>query len=184
MKRVFLILLIIFCMLPSVDAKQLHGKWKAQYEYPDSIILLYPKVKCKYTFKDDGSFMLKLKGKKRLTWKNARFVSFANRTTRVKVRGKYKIANGTISTFINPKDAKSRIYSEVDTPDAPDLGADEYSLRRQEHQNQCYNQGKTVAEVLSQTVKEELGEFWEWHNLPIVITNDTVKIGGTIKLYR
>ncbi|WP_349665791.1 hypothetical protein [Xylanibacter muris] len=156
----------LFCLLPSVQAQSIVGKWKCSKEYFKSMDLLFYGMKGYYKFNKDGTFYVKINGG-------------STQNIYIKISGTYNIADNRITTNIVPGDIYCYVNSGQYSPDILDSDAGGLERMNRDRQEYAYEQGEFRSNVLTEDIKNTM---WEWKNEPLTITKKELKIGENIRL--
>ena len=196
MKRILLIIAAAFCLLPSAQARGIVGKWYCSKAFFDSLGLgvmrYYPNIKGYYKFKKDGTFNVRIDGnrlsersseanhvfaKKNPRWMkgNAKY-----QTLLIKVRGLYRFEGNRITAKVDTNDVYVDIDTGLDYPDEPGASASWNEFYFKNSKRNIYEVAEQHAVKQAKVIKGGNMHIWQWKELPVTVTKDTLWIGGAM----
>ena len=201
MKKILIIILTMFCMLPSAEAQNVVGKWKCSQEFLHSLGTRFIQMRGRYHFKKDSTFTIKIKGwgegaalkRKNRGWSSyirksngtieltKRPEYFASKPSlQIRIKGTYSVSNGTITTKVVPNGIYCYIESGSDIPVAPSLNNDAAMLRYIMG-NRMHENFSSLARTQEETIKRDYMRVWNWDHEPLEVTKKTMKVGDKVK---
>ena len=177
MRKVIIIIIALFCMLPIADAQNIVGKWKCSKEFLEGLNTRFGNMRGKYKFKKDSTFIIKIHGGDGIILHIGRW-STPRRSLYIKVKGCYCIADGKITTNVKSGDVNCDINIGMDIPPEPTTyeagrtGMIGYGMIKS-----SYNRDQNQATFQEETIKNELIHVWNWDKEPITVTKKTLTVG-------
>ena len=179
MRKVIIIIIALFCLLPIADAQNIVGKWKCSKEFLKGLGTGFGNMRGMYKFKKDSTFIVKIQGGggSNISKRHSR-VSTPRRSLYIKVKGTFSVANGTITTKVKPKGVFCYIESGRSAPIAPTVfEAGKQGQKQYELLSSIYEGRRNTAKRQEKTIKTELMHMWNWEKEPIALNGDTLAIG-------
>lgn len=142
------------------------GKWKCADEFLESLGFGRECMNGQCKFKKDGTFVVKLKSKKRM-----------NKLIIVKINGTYLLENGSISTTVNADDISCYIDPRIDYPDPIEITDGLRDVNKKETLQSVYDLNANWADTQSQKIKSKMYQFWQWKKEPARMVGNNLMIG-------
>lgn len=191
MKTLLSVMLSLFVLLSSAQARGIVGKWYCTNAFLDSLGQAYyfDDINGSIEFKEDGRFTLLIDGSQLVSrsssaagkaWGTPSYMKRKKaiyRNLYVKVAGSYQVHDGRITTTVSPKDVVCFVSSGRESPKLADMDDSELEARWKQHRQLVYEQAETNSERQANTIKTEKEYLWVWNNEPIVITADSISVG-------
>lgn len=191
MKTLLSVMLSLFVLLSSAQARGIVGKWYCTNAFLDSLGQAYyfDDINGSIEFKEDGRFTLLIDGSQLVSrsssaagkaWGTPSYMKRKKaiyRNLYVKVAGRYQVHDGRITTTVSPKDVVCFVSSGRESPKLADMDDSELEARWKQHRQLVYEQAETNSERQANTIKTEKEYLWVWNNEPIVITADSISVG-------
>mgnify|MGYP006929149951 FL=1 len=179
MRKVIIIIIALFCMLPIADAQNIVGKWKCSKGFLEGLNMRFSNMRGKYKFKKDSTFVAKIRG-----GGGAYIIIFSRKYSiprpalYIKVKGTYSITNGTITTIVKPENVHCDIESGQSAPVMPTVyDAGRRGLDYYEMEEATYRRDAGTAKRQEETIKNEYMHVWNWKKEPIALNGNTLTIG-------
>ena len=187
MKNALLIVAMMFGLLQPGRASGVVGKWYCSQAFLDSLYLsaVCNEYKGIFEFRNDGTFRLNVSGS---TAAGRRHVStvrgkrsgrqagtVGGGTIYIRLRGRYSVAGGVITTEVDPGSVKCYSNSGLDNPDMSDETMSNAELRYMEYQAGRYEEAEKRLAEYTQFVVDSKRYMWEWDNRRFVV-NDSVML--------
>lgn len=179
MRKVIIIIIALFCMLPIADAQNIVGKWKCSKEFLEGLNMRFGNMRGKYKFKKDSTFIIKIHGGggAHISF-FSRIPSTPRRTLYIKVKGTYSITNGTITTNVKPGDVDCNINVGFDLPPEPTAhNGGRWEVATYDMIESKYRKRENQGAFQEETIKNEYMNVWNWRNEPITVTKKTLTVG-------
>lgn len=194
MKNALLIVAMMFGLLQPVRASGVVGKWYCSQAFLDSLYLsaVCNEYKGIFEFRNDGTFRLNVSGS---TAAGRRHVStvrgkrsgrqagtVGGGTIYIRLRGRYSVAGGLITTEVDPGSVKCYSNSGLDNPDMSDETMSNAELRYMEYQAGRYEEAEKRLAEYTQFVVDSKRYMWEWDNRRFVVNDSVMLVDGGIRL--
>lgn len=194
MKNALLIVAMMFGLLQPGRASGIVGKWYCSQAFLDSLYLsaVCNEYKGIFEFRNDGTFRLNVSGS---TAAGRRHVSTCarqevwpsgwhgwRRTIYIRLRGRYSVAGGVITTEVDPGSVKCYSNSGLDNPDMSDETMSNAELRYMEYQAGRYEEAEKRLAEYTQFVVDSKRYMWEWDNRRFVANDSVMLVDGGIRL--
>lgn len=196
MKRFLFIITVVFCLLPSAQAHGIEGKWYCSKAFLDSlglgVIRYYPNIKGYYKFKKDGTFNVRIDGNMLSERSSEAIHVFAKRNPRwmkgnakyktllIKVKGRYRLDGDRITARVDTNDVYVSIDTGLDYPDEPDAWTSWREFYFKNSKRNMYEVAEEHAAKQAKAIKRGMVHVWQWKELPVKVTEDTLLVGGTL----
>ena len=190
-----IIRIILLLSIPQIsNAQNIIGKWECPKEFLNSVGFINKDVHGYYLFKKNGKFSLRISGTRQTgyVYRGEYYDGREFRTYKthgkfcimsVKVKGRYEIVDGRITTYVKPKDSKIYVSPGLNQPEFNGReGVVEQQWKRMDDRH--YNIASTVAEFQENTIKTERRGLWTWTKASMQFNKDTLTVGKFIKLVR
>ena len=178
MKTLLLSFLFSFFFASSF-AQKITGKWDCDKEVMQALRIDYKEVYCTYKFKKNGTLIIKIDGE---TMINHSSNTIHKKVGTVRIKGKYKLDNGRITSFVNEKGVEAAALVILD---------DKYLFEGRDalatYINNVYSSQKKYANTMEHKLLSKLKEhryLWDWNNEPITITKKELIIGDKLRCKR
>ncbi|MDO4932646.1 MAG: tetratricopeptide repeat protein [Prevotellaceae bacterium] len=164
-------ILLLGAWMASMQAQGITGKWKCPKEFLYSLMFNTEDLHGHYKFNDDGTFSISVNAGRMRGNASARSVY-------IKVKGRYSVVDGRITTAVNPEDVHYRVDADMRDPDFPDVGVGRRVSAPE------YDAAMVEAAAQEDRMERELRWIWEWKDVPMTLADRTLAIGDRIRLYR
>ena len=163
-------------MIPVAFAQKITGRWHCPTDVVKQYRLGFDGVGCRYKFKKNGTFVLKIKGDS-FVGNNIMGDKEHHYSGSIVVKGKYRVQDGTISSFVekdNIKTAASDYRNYTIGEDSP------------AHFFVVDNQGSAAYENMkSMELRRRIMDnsfLWDWKDVPIEQAGNQLIIGDKLIL--
>ncbi len=193
MKKILLLLLLLLT-ISHTNAQGIVGKWRCTHEFLQDLGLRYENMQGYYVFKKNGKFTVKISGNNKIT--NARRYDYFNgkeytmyakhanfRIMSVKAKGRYKIVDGRITTYVKSNSAKCYVSPGYEQPE---INGTEgvYAQLELWGLDTNYSSASVMADFQEKTIKKEKRGLWTWTNASLHFHGDTLTVGKFIRMVR
>ncbi|MBQ7238335.1 MAG: hypothetical protein IJS20_06045 [Bacteroidales bacterium] len=171
----FVLSLFCACAFP----QKITGKWTCSKEVVERMHIGFDDVRCTYSFKKNGTLIIKIKGNTYVNHGEFTAARDHHRSGSIEIKGKYKVHDGRITTQINKEDIKA--YA-MDYSNQRDLSQESSSVENVESKAENVYGDFKAKEIRAQIIHKP--DFWDWDNEPITITKEELVIGDKLKCKR
>ena len=178
--RISSVIVFFLFLFQPISAQHLEGKWKFSKETILEMGLGYSEIKGKCNFKRNGMFTVVIKGRSLLG-----YYFWKNRTMYAKLKGKYVLNDGKITTTLSIKDIKVDVEPEIEHPSIDPEQSEKNYRTTWDSKTVMYDAAKLKCDVQEQTIREKMYSFWTCDNLPVSYAgNSYLNVGDMIKLQK
>lgn len=174
-KYSFIVFVWLFIVPSLVHAQNITGKWKCTKEMLEGLGYGYMSNKGYCKFYADGRYVFSTKGYA-LRWERS------HRTIVIKVKGRYMLNDGYVSTTLDEKNTFVYVEPEILPPWLNEKIVEHEQYSTYDFSLPRWTNITTECEAQEQSVRERMLQFWNMQNVKVQRNDKLLNIGKRIKL--
>ena len=173
-----IIALIISMMIPVAFAQKITGRWHCPTEVVKQYRLGFDGVSCRYKFKKNGTFVLKIKGDSFVGHKHYTGEYEHHHSGTIVIKGKYSVKDGKITSYVEKDNIETAasVYPNYSFDGDGSTASQTYSEYR------LQNGTSNGMEINMRRRIMDNSFLWDWKDVPIEQAGNQLKIGDKLIL--
>ncbi len=183
MKKILFISILIISIVSPCFPQGIRGTWKCTEEFLSSIGFKSGRISGQCKFKKDGTFEVKINGRKSVSYVADAYSSpqirdspSSQRLMTVRIKGTYQVKDDSISTTVSP----DGVYCYIEAGDYPepvDIRDSKMTMELKDIEQQIFENRQSEADRKSDAIKKKMLQFWQWDKEPVRMTKRHLMIG-------